>query len=73
MAVAIKILEHDNEIGLAWFLEKSSLDPFCSVLTVAGSIEVDWTGLTPLDILFPRCWEPCRVFKSAEGHTTELR
>lgn len=65
-----KVCERVDRMGLSWLLERSSFGPVRPFVDVARSPEVDWTGLSWLDTLFPYRWETGEVFKLTEGHTT---
>lgn len=51
-------------------MEWSSFDLIRSVVALARSAEVDWTGLSLLDTWFPYVWDPCEVFDLCQGHTS---
>lgn len=56
-----------------WFLEGSSFDPVCSVVTVARYAEVDWTGLDLLHTWFRHRWETGDEFDLLKDHKAVLR
>lgn len=50
--LATKVRQRCDEITLSWFLEGSSFNPACLVISVTRSTEVNWTALAPLDTGF---------------------
>lgn len=62
MSLAIEIFER---VGghMYWVLKRSSIDPLLIFIAVARFIEVDWTGLAPLNTCLLFGWEIVELFK----------